>query len=440
MKFLNVKLPHEVEREEFLGNFDGAINIIERWLLKDLPEEQRTRLIYEKERIRRLLQDYPHNEETAISKAKEEIKDFSEDEFYYLLDRGILDYIMLNGKRMYEERFIPNIAFALTKYNERIRKDFRSEKSRNFLNNRLQEILQGSPPKEYRVRAKISLFPPGDINNKKLRVWLPFPKDEFQIKYTRLVSANPGDYFISPSDSPQRTIYFEGKNNDNYSVEFEYIVKEWMNRIVPSSIGKVDISDFLSEEPPHIIFTSYLKRLTEKIVKREKNPYLMAKRIYDWVTLNIRYSYVRPYMLYDNIPEFVAGNLRGDCGFQALLFITLLRIAGVPARWQSGWYITPFYVSPHDWTLFYVHPYGWLPADLSFGGARRDSHEFREFYFGNLDAFRMVANSDFMKGLMPLKTFWRTDPYDNQIGEVETGTENIHNFTHEIESLKFEEI
>ena len=68
-----------------------------------------------------------------------------------------------------------------------------------------------------------------------------------------------------------------------------------------------------------------------------------------------------------------------------------------------------------------MEPYGWLFADPSFGGgAYRNKNEKRwNFYFGNLDPFRMVANSEFQYDLLPEKKFLRSDPYDNQVGEVE---------------------
>ena len=84
-------------------------------------------------------------------------------------------------------------------------------------------------------------------------------------------------------------------------------------------------------------------------------------------------------------------------------------------------YVTPYSVGPHDWAQFYIEPYGWLFADLSFGGsAYRAKNERRwNFYFGNLDPFRMIANSEFHYDLLPQKQFLRSDPYDNQVGEVE---------------------
>jgi transglutaminase-like putative cysteine protease len=139
----------------------------------------------------------------------------------------------------------------------------------------------------------------------------------------------------------------------------------------------------------------------------------------------------------------VATSLRGDCGMQALLFITMCRIAGLPAKWQSGWYITPYNASPHDWAQIYIEPYGWIPVDPSKGGINNTKNFYkRDFYFGNLDGFRMIANEDFQVDFDPSKKYMRSDPVDNQIGEVETDSQNIFpdKFKHKIYIRKFERL
>ena len=111
---------------------------------------------------------------------------------------------------------------------------------------------------------------------------------------------------------------------------------------------------------------------------------------------------------------------RADCGIFALTFITLCRIAGVPARWESGLYVASDHVGPHDWARFYTPETGWLWADCSFGSsARRAGDEARRrHHFGNLDPWRMVANRAFQAELTPPADGVRWDPYDNQMGEA----------------------
>ncbi|PLV58059.1 transglutaminase-like domain-containing protein [Thermotoga sp. KOL6] len=437
MEFLIYSLPEEILREEMLGNFSAARRLIDIFLEKDIPELQRKRLLYEKERIERLLENYPYDEKSALKLLKETFESFSEDEYHQLLKEGALDYVFVEGKRMFERRFVHNLAFAKEEYKKRMRKDELRERSREILHERLKALVEGETPKSYHVRARITMKLKKSVG--KCRVWLPFPKEGHQIDRVNLLGTSHKDFYLAPNSVPQRTVYFEGEG-DTFFVEFEYVVREWVNNIDPEKVresGK--FQEFLKEELPHIVFTPKLKRLTENVIDDEKNPYLKAKRIYDWITYHVRYSYVKPYALYENITDFVVNNLKGDCGFQALLFITMCRIAGVPARWQSGWYINPLFASPHDWALFYVEPYGWLPADLSFGGARKDIESFRRFYFGNLDGFRMVANDDFMKDFDPKTRFFRNDPTDNQIGEAEDDFGKVP-FESKIEVLEFEEV
>lgn len=437
MDFLVCDVPEDVQREERIGNFTQALRLIDRWL-KDqrITKIQEQRLLYEKERVKMILETYPFEETEALNKAREKIKGLSYDEFYDLLENGYIDYIIVDGKRRFQERFIPNIGFALPQYKERMGKDEDSEKAKELLHKRLEALLSDQPPKKYRVRIKMSAKINGD--GESFRVWLPFPKEEFQISDVKLISTSHEDHFISPNNTPQRTIYFESKGKE-YSVEFEYTVSEWINKVDPSEVEKPDIDEHLNEEPPHIVFNPYLKRLAQQITQDESNDYFKAMRIYDWITTHVRYSYVRPYATFENISKYVAENLKGDCGFQALLFITLCRIAGIPARWQSGWYANPVFASSHDWALFYVKPYGWLPADPSFGGARRDNERYRRFYFGNLDGFRMVANSEFMKDFEPKTQFYREDPTDNQTGEAETKDKKVK-LQSQIQVISFEQI
>jgi len=126
------------------------------------------------------------------------------------------------------------------------------------------------------------------------------------------------------------------------------------------------------------------------------------------------------------VSEKAMATRKGDCGVQALLFIALCRASGVPARWQSGWDNRPGAWNLHDWTEFYIAPYGWLPADPSFGIRKTDNPDVRDYYIGHLDSLRMIANLDFDAPFVPAKKFWRSDPVDSQRGEVEWEGGNLY--------------
>ena len=177
----------------------------------------------------------------------------------------------------------------------------------------------------------------------------------------------------------------------------------------------------LAEDGVFLRFTPYLRSLAASLAEGASNPCEKAWRFYCFVTQNVRYSFVRQYFLIDDIGEYCALNLRGDCGLQALLFILLCRISGIPARWQSGLSIDDDYTGSHDWAQFYLDGWGWLFADPSFGGSawRCGAKERHAFYFGNIDPMRMAANREFMADLNPPMQHFRHDPYDNQSGELE---------------------
>ena len=133
------------------------------------------------------------------------------------------------------------------------------------------------------------------------------------------------------------------------------------------------------------------------------------------------------YFSLENIAENCARSFSGDCGVLALLFLTMCRCAGIPAQWQSGFTAEPDFIGGHDWVRFYIAPYGWLYADTSYGtgAVRAENEERRKFYFGNLDPYRMVANNAFQKPFTIDKEHWRADPYDNQVGEIETSDRGL---------------
>lgn len=441
MKFLVTPLPEDILYFEGIGEFSNAIKLVGNYLKKDLPLLLKDRLTYEKERIKRIKIQYPFTENTAKRKLFKNIDGFSDKEYRKFLKTRDLDFIVINGVKKFEQKFLDNLVFKNPELKERYKiKNKKREKARELIVERIKALSNGQKPKTYKVTAKLKVKPDiKKIPGNKIRCWLPFPQ-----KDVKLIETSHKKYFISPENSTQRTIYFEDtKHRDiEFSVKFQYKINETKSDIDIMRVKKFYIPEYLKEELPHIVFTPYLRELTRSVVGDEDNPYLRAKRIFDWITLNIKYSYVHSYSLYDNIPMFAATNLTGDCGVQALLFVTMCRIAGVPAKWQSGWYINPYFGGPHDWAMFYVTPYGWLPVDASFGGSRRENPEQRAFYFGNLDGFRMIANSEAMADFTPKKRYYRTDPYDNQVGELETEKENIYSdaYNYNIKVISFEEV
>ena len=94
------------------------------------------------------------------------------------------------------------------------------------------------------------------------------------------------------------------------------------------------------------------------------NPVLIARRLFAWMDRNIPWASAREYSTVPSLSGYAFANRHGDCGMQTMLFITLLRLNGIPARWQSGWEFRPPEDSMHDWGMVYFAPYGWVPMDV----------------------------------------------------------------------------
>ena len=201
---------------------------------------------------------------------------------------------------------------------------------------------------------------------------------------------------------------------------------------------------WLAQQQPHIRFTPLIRELAAEIVGEEQDPLKKARRIYDYITTHVMYSFVRSYFTLTDIPQYAASSMKGDCGVQALLFITLCRAAGIPARWQAGLYTSPLEISCHDWAQFYTPSHGWRYADCSFGGAafREGETERWDFYFGNLDPFRLPAAREFGYEFEPPMDHLRNDPYDNQTGEAEYRDRSLaqEEYSTEYEMISLEDI
>ncbi|NPA75771.1 MAG: transglutaminase domain-containing protein [Euryarchaeota archaeon] len=408
-------IPERVQRLSCAGEFRRASREIDLLLEDENFKHIHSNLRWEKERMRRLRLEYSISEKRARQKLARHIGKYSETEFQQWLREGALDSRVIDSRLRFFNRFAENLIFYHPELKSRVRKK-ENAKLKSLLANAIVRISTGDVRK-YRIRAGIKVQIKKRVPGDKFRAWLPFPRESMQVEKVRLINASPQNYYIS--NEKQRTIYFESPHRE-FEVEFEYIINE-----VHGGIEGAYAREHLKEREPHILITPFIKRLAMEIVGEEQEPAKMARKIYDWITTHMRYFYVRNYGTYENIGEYAATNLRGDCGFHAILFITLCRAVGIPAKWQSGWFVTPHYAGPHDWAQVFLDG-KWYPVDASFGNLNRHGKLENEFYFGSMDAFRMIANDDLLTRFDPPKLHWRSDPVDNQVGEVETESGNVY--------------
>lgn len=430
LSYYEVPLPEDVEKLKTYGDYDGAKRLIKTMLGREKTSEtMKKRLLLELD-VLKVLGDseYPYTFEQAASMMHEQIRDFCDEELVSLKESGEADWIYINGEVHFQRLFLENLVKTRPDYAQRQLvpdEEAEAEKKLDLLNKNMR-IMKEQGGRYVKIRLRASVQPAKDFARvgEKVRVHMPFPKKCQQISDVKLLYTSQDVTFVDGEDAPQRTVYFETelREEQKFEMEYEYINRVPYIELEPERAEGIVLPTFYTQEqPPHVVFTPYLWMLLDEIVGTETNPIRKARRIYDYVTTHVMYSFMREYFCISNISEYAAVNLKGDCGVQALLFITLCRMAGIPARWQSGLYVTAPYTGPHDWAQFYVEPYGWVFADLSFGGSayRKGELERWNYYFGNLDVFRMVANSDIHAQFHPAKHFLRADEIDNQVGEIE---------------------
>lgn len=446
MHVLKTSLPEDIGLLKAYGDFEKAALLIDKYLTRKIPKALAERLILEKDILKELPIQYPFAYDKALKIMQEKVEGFTEDDLDALKDDGYADWIYVNGVVHFQDLFVASIAKTCPKY-----KDIEVDADQKtievspveILDETVNEMIEtGKKSYFIHLRHSIKIKKEAEEVGNKIRIYLPLPQNADQISQIKILNISPEPLKIADETYGQRTVCFEKplESGDTFTVEFSYENHAKYVALDPQKVDNEQPDFETHEQQPHIAFNPYIRTLCAELTKGETNPLIKARKIYDFITTQIHYSYVREYLTIENIPNYAATGLKGDCGIQALLFITLCRCAGIPAKWQSGAYVNPVTIGNHDWAMFYIAPYGWLHCDCSFGGSayRSGAQNRWNFYFGNLEPFRMSANSEFQLDFDPPKTYLRSDPYDNQRGECEYANRRLtfHDFDEKREIIE----
>jgi len=128
---------------------------------------------------------------------------------------------------------------------------------------------------------------------------------------------------------------------------------------IPSEIRKrytADGSKYQLNDP-------FIRTQAAKIVGDEKNPYWIARKIFDYVRNTLEYSLEGGW----NVAPFVLNRGTGSCSEYTFSFIALARSAGLPARFVGAIVVRGDDASMddvfHRWPEIYLPQYGWIPID-----------------------------------------------------------------------------
>jgi len=107
----------------------------------------------------------------------------------------------------------------------------------------------------------------------------------------------------------------------------------------------------------------YIRETVQAIVGDERNPYWIARRIFDHVREHLEYELVGGW----NTAPVVLKRGTGSCSEYTFSFIALCRAAGLPARYVGSIVVRGDDASLdehfHRWPEVYLPRYGWVPMD-----------------------------------------------------------------------------
>ncbi len=435
----------KIDRLVSLGNVAEAIRVASSIDFKRLSTADKTKIDSLLEIGNRYKIDFTLSERAVLSKLTKYQPLITPGELDRLEKAHKIDVMRLDGEKMYFKNCVSNLFLLDSTYAKlKSRIDvhvadslsiFRLEHTSAAVELSKSSSLPVLPVRmklRYTITVKANAVPAGET----LRCWMPYPRENhIRQKEVHLLKTDPKQNLIAPAPNLQRTIYLEKNSVVNQptifqtEIEFTSMSQSFQlstEMIQPYRRESALYKEYTSERPPQIVFNKNIKALIKNILQDENNPLLQVKKIYKWINDSVTWASALEYSIMPDIPGFVMGNRHGDCGMQTFLFMTLARSAGIPVKWQSGWMLHPGAVNLHDWCEVYYEGVGWVPLDQSFGLQKSSDQRIINFYITGIDSYRMIVNDDFSRQLSPSKSYFRSEPYDFQRGEVEWKGGNLY--------------
>jgi transglutaminase-like putative cysteine protease len=258
------------------------------------------------------------------------------------------------------------------------------------------------------------------------KMWFPLPVVTGPQDSVTISSITPATYVKQPpsTNAAISLAYMEVpldqlQGDLNVSVQFQFTHYQENFQVDPNNVGAYDRSSTLYKQYTRSYGNTYIspaiRETAKKVVGNEKNPYLQAKKLYDYIVKDIKYSFMPHATMWprgERESVYVHRMKRGDCGAQGMYFSSLCRSLGIPARTTGGWQLLMGDFASHFWSEFYLPNYGWVPvdptaaemADWTNAITGEQRQEYQQFFFANQDPMRCNVQLDVDEPLIPPAT------------------------------------
>lgn len=427
------------------GRFAEAESSIAKSLASPaVSTEAQSALLFQRERMRRILIDFTLDADQAKARIRKQIPDLGDEEFARWDAAGLLEYQVIDGRKLYFNRAPSNLFRLSAEARARRREptpivdgpmEAANAHHREVRDAALAQHATNAGSRRLRVTQSLTVDADAVPAGETVRAWIPYPRAiPGQQEDIRFIESVPATHQIAPESTLQRTVYLEKPASagqpTKFSISYELTIHGQYHAIdadkVVAAPLTAELAPFVAERPPHVVFTPALREFSRNVVGDEKNPYRIAQKLFAAVD-QIPWAGAREYSTITNISDYALHAGHADCGQQTLLLIALLRLNGIPARWQSGMvYSDGDYDNLHDWGKVYFAPYGWVPMDVTTGRLDDQDPQIADFYLGGLDAYRIAFNDDYSRDLVPAKRHFRSETVDLQRGEAEWSGGNLY--------------
>ncbi len=224
-------------------------------------------------------------------------------------------------------------------------------------------------------------YGPGNVTN--LDVYIAIPVDRPNQKLLKPVSFDPQPTEIIADKWGQKFAHYnlENLNQGNFfravmTVDATVMAAEYF--IDPGNCGTLkDIPDeiknqYLIDGKKLMVNDPFIQELAQKIVGDEKNPYWIARKIFNYLIDHLSYN-LKPVGGWNTAPTVLKRGT-ASCSEYSFSFIALSRAVGLPTRYVGAISRRGDDASLdevfHRWCEVYLPNYGWVPFDVNKGDSK----------------------------------------------------------------------